>query len=148
MHQTRMKILHPMYLDPENTYPETERNRKRNLEGIDNSSSKNDQESTFNQRTRYAGLFPEPEIDPYGDAEDDIANYFTEKFRELYLKHTPEIIVKLPPPGGKLDYTTKRNIRHGKRLFKTIKWPSINGKWSQEAMKKLRLIRKSSKLVF
>ena len=57
--------------------------------------------------------------------------------------------MKLPPPGGELDYTTKRNIRHGKRLFKQIKWASINGSWSQErldeAMKKLRIIRKSNK---
>ena len=139
-----------LYLNPEDISPDTERNRKRKL--AENNENENNQTKVpFNQRTKFAGIFPEPEFDPYGDAEEDIANYFTEKFRESYLKHTPEIIVKQPPPGGELDYTTKRNIRHSKRLFKTIKWASINGSWSEErlekAKSKLRLIKKSNKFM-
>ena len=70
--------------------------RKRKTSGEMNNAPNQD-ESPFNPRTKHAGIFPEPEFDPYRDAEEDIANYFTEKFRELYLKHTPVIIVNLHP---------------------------------------------------
>ena len=131
------------------TYAMNMARKRKTLDEMNKAPNQN--EYQFNPRTKHAGIFPEPEFDPYRDAEEDIANYFIEKFRELYFKHTPVIVIKPPPPGGELDYTTKRNIRHGKRLFKTIKWAAINGNWSEErleeAKKKLRLIRKSKKFM-
>ena len=92
---------------------------------------------------------PNPYEDPYEEAEEDIANYFTKTFVNIYKKHTPEIVVKPPPPGGDLDTETKKNISHSKRLHKSIKWAAINGSWSEQrlddAKEKLRLLKKQNK---
>ena len=80
--------------------------------------------------------------------EDDIANYYTKTFVDIYKKHTPEVVVKPPPPGGELEKETKRNIRHSKRLHKSITWAAINGHWDgerlEEAKEKLRLLKKNT----
>ena len=93
--------------------------------------------------------YPNPYENPYEEAEDDVADYYTKTFIEIYKKHTPEIVVKPPPPGGELTIETKRNIRHGKRLNKTMKWAAINGNWTEErlddAKEKLRLLKKKNK---
>jgi hypothetical protein len=90
-------------------------------------------------------------FDPYDEAEEDIADYLTKTFAEIYKNATPEIVVKTPPPGGHLDHWTKKTIRRGKRFSKTIKWAAINGSWSEErlaeAREKLKIIRKSSKFM-
>ena len=92
---------------------------------------------------------PNPYEDPYEEAEDDIANYYTNTFVDIYKKHTPEIVVKPPPPGGDLDTETKKNISHSKRLHRSIKWAAVNGTWSEqrldEAKEKLRLLKKKNK---
>ena len=93
--------------------------------------------------------YPNPYENPYEEAEDDVADYYTKTFIEIYKKHTPEIVVKPPPPGGELGIETKRNIRHSKRLHKTMKWAAINGSWTKErlddAKEKLRLLKKKNK---
>ena len=85
--------------------------------------------------------YPNPYVNPYKEVEDDIANYYTKTFVDIYKKHTPEVVVKPPPPGGELGTETKRNIRHSKRLHKTIRWAAINGRWDEvrleEAKEKL-----------
>ena len=93
--------------------------------------------------------YSNPYENPYEEAEEDIANYYTKTFVEIYKKHTPEVVVKPPPPGGELEKETKRNIRHSKRLHKSITWAAINGHWDgerlTEAKEKLRLLKKNNK---
>ena len=93
--------------------------------------------------------YPNPYENAYEEAENDVADYYTKTFTEIYKKHTPEVVVKPPPPGGELDTETKRNIRHSKRLHKTIKWAAINGSWNEErlanAKEKLRILIKKNK---
>ena len=43
--------------------------------------------------------YPNPYENPYEEAEDDVADYYTKTFVEIYKKHTPEIVVRPPPPG-------------------------------------------------
>ena len=92
---------------------------------------------------------PNPYEDPYEEAEDDVANYYTKTFVDIYKKHTPEIVIKPPPPGGDLENETKKNISHSKRLHKTITWAAVNGSWSEQrlddAKEKLRLLKKQNK---
>ena len=90
-----------------------------------------------------------PYENPYEEAEDDVADYYTRTFVEIYKKHTPEIIVKPPPPGGDFCVETKKNISHSKRLHKTIKWAAINGSWTddrlQDAKERLKKLKKDNK---
>ena len=51
--------FNPLYLNPEDIFPDTDRSRKRNMEE-ENKNKTNQEGSTFNPRTRYAGIFPEP----------------------------------------------------------------------------------------
>ena len=92
---------------------------------------------------------PNPYENGYEEAEDDIADYYTKTFIEVYKKHTPEVVIEPPPPGGELNIETKRNIRHSKRLHRTIKWAAINGSWDEERLEKakedLRLLKKKNK---
>ena len=92
---------------------------------------------------------PNPYEDPHEEAEDDVANYYTKTFVDIYKKHTPEIVIKPPPPGGDLDTETKKNISHSKRLHRSIKWAAANGSWSEQrlndAKEKLRELKKKNK---
>ena len=83
--------------------------------------------------------------DPYEEVEEDISENLTKTFVEIYKNATTEIVVKSPPPGGHLDHWTKKTIRHGKRLSKTIKWAAINGSWSEERLTEAREKRKRTK---
>ena len=53
--------------------------------------------------------YSNPYENPYEEVEDDIANYYTKTFVEIYKKHTPEVVSKTPPPGGELEKETKKN---------------------------------------
>ena len=45
--------------------------------------------------------YPNPYENPYEEVEDDIANYYTKTFVDIYKKHTPEA-----KPSGKLRRLT------------------------------------------
>ena len=84
---------------------------------------------------------------PYEDAENNMADFINNNLKEAYKNATPEVEIKIPPPGGHLHKDTKSTIRKSKDFAKTLKWASINGKWSpgrlEKAKKELKIIKKS-----
>ena len=75
---------------------------------------------------------------------DEISNYIANTLKEIYEQATPLLLTKPPPVGGFLSRTTIRQLKHAKRLHRTLaKTPEDEKK--PRILEKLKIINKSNK---